>query len=899
MTNIHACLVHEEPECVADLVANLRHFDPESVVLLYDGSEGQRLTRSGAIVEQRGVRMHPAPRPMVWGRLHGFAFDCLRFAVDTMDFSSMTIVDSDQLLVRAGYANALADHLRRHRDIGCLVSSDGGTQPRDTRSALASMAWREFDLWRPFLRRFALGERYWPTWTFWPGTVFTREAAADVVELAQDPQLTALLARTRLWATEELVLPTLVALRGHRVAPTPFRDDLVRFRVNWTVDQLSASVQYPDLFWVHPVPRRVDDSVRRWLRSRAGSYPPAPGSAGRVARPALLQPMRVLRAMEAVDGRLTATDGDLLMGAALHALATTPAPHVIVEVGSSSGRSALVLNSVARAVTPPANVVAIDPRTTESEWGGPVAMLVLDSQLDFASVAADYSHVEAELSPGAVVAFTGFVPGCQGIVDFVDHLVTTGVLEWICCADSLAVTRFVRPVGIASLHSVLDEMDAIDGWLSRDEAAYLGLLTAECVRLAPKASVVEVGSYCGRGTVVLARASTATPRGRVHAVDTFDGVVGSATTGLFHGEPTWDRFRSMIGRAGLRRRVQPFRGRSRDVAWQGPVSLLVVDGWHDYESVRADVDRFAPGVVVGGMVAFHDHADYAPDVSRVFGELVRTGSWERVGQVGTLAVLRRGREPDQARVVATATTEPVAKTPARPPPALVSCLMPTRDRPAFVRFALETFARQDYPARELIVVDDGDQPVEDLVAHDSRVVYLRPGHRLTIGAKRCLAADAARGQYLAHWDDDDWYSPDRLSTQLAVLTLGGHSVVGSSSLLYWEPAAQRAWRYTHQHPDAGSWAHDATLLLARSAWEERPYPDLNHGLDVRWLASLPEDALMIDNSPIYVGLMHNGNTSRKNTSKPCWAQVPVEQVNALVGTARDAWLAAVGLVHDH
>jgi hypothetical protein len=41
--NVFACLVHEAPDCVVDLVANLQHLDPESTVLLYDGSGGALL----------------------------------------------------------------------------------------------------------------------------------------------------------------------------------------------------------------------------------------------------------------------------------------------------------------------------------------------------------------------------------------------------------------------------------------------------------------------------------------------------------------------------------------------------------------------------------------------------------------------------------------------------------------------------------------------------------------------------------------------------------------------------------------------------------------------------------------------------------------------------------------
>ena len=42
---------------------------------------------------------------------------------------------------------------------------------------------------------------------------------------------------------------------------------------------------------------------------------------------------------------------------------------------------------------------------------------------------------------------------------------------------------------------------------------------------------------------------------------------------------------------------------------------------------------------------------------------------------------------------------------------LVSCMIVTRDRPGFFRQALRCYAAQDYPRKELVVVDDGEQPV--------------------------------------------------------------------------------------------------------------------------------------------------------------------------------------------
>src|SRR5262249_33338037 len=97
---------------------------------------------------------------------------------------------------------------------------------------------------------------------------------------------------------------------------------------------------------------------------------------------------------------------------------------------------------------------------------------------------------------------------------------------------------------------------------------------------------------------------------------------------------------------------------------------------------------------------------------------------------------------------------------------LVTCIMPTTsDRRAFVPQAIRSFLRQDYPRCELLVLDDGTTPVADLVPPDDRIRYVRHVSKRTIGAKRNIACEQARGDLIVHWDDDDWYPPTRVSRQ--------------------------------------------------------------------------------------------------------------------------------------
>jgi glycosyltransferase involved in cell wall biosynthesis len=89
---------------------------------------------------------------------------------------------------------------------------------------------------------------------------------------------------------------------------------------------------------------------------------------------------------------------------------------------------------------------------------------------------------------------------------------------------------------------------------------------------------------------------------------------------------------------------------------------------------------------------------------------------------------------------------------------LISCIMPTYNRRSFVPQAIFYSLHQNYPNKELIIVDDGDDAVGDLVPADERIRYIRSPGRQSIGLKRNLACEEARGSIIAYWDDDDWYA---------------------------------------------------------------------------------------------------------------------------------------------
>ncbi|MBI4341881.1 MAG: glycosyltransferase [Candidatus Omnitrophica bacterium] len=104
---------------------------------------------------------------------------------------------------------------------------------------------------------------------------------------------------------------------------------------------------------------------------------------------------------------------------------------------------------------------------------------------------------------------------------------------------------------------------------------------------------------------------------------------------------------------------------------------------------------------------------------------------------------------------------------------LVSVLMATYNRAAFLPQAIESVLAQTYPHWELVIINDGStdntrQIVESFQARDARIRYVYQANQ-GLAASRHHGVRLCRGKYIAFLDDDDLYLPDKLEQQVAFL----------------------------------------------------------------------------------------------------------------------------------
>jgi glycosyltransferase involved in cell wall biosynthesis len=192
------------------------------------------------------------------------------------------------------------------------------------------------------------------------------------------------------------------------------------------------------------------------------------------------------------------------------------------------------------------------------------------------------------------------------------------------------------------------------------------------------------------------------------------------------------------------------------------------------------------------------------------------------------------------------------------------------------------FQRQDYPNRELIILDDGTDPVRDLVPDDLRIRYYLIDGKLTVGHKRNLACQEAVGEIILHWDDDDWASDRRLSYQVESLISSRSEICGLDRIYFFDLDSAQAWEYVYK--GEGNWIYGGTLCYTKEFWSRNPFPDLDIGEDNHFVLNNPgAKVLRLVDNRFFLGLIHRGNTSPKITSFSAWHPSTIDTIRKMIG----------------
>lgn len=200
----------------------------------------------------------------------------------------------------------------------------------------------------------------------------------------------------------------------------------------------------------------------------------------------------------------------------------------------------------------------------------------------------------------------------------------------------------------------------------------------------------------------------------------------------------------------------------------------------------------------------------------------------------------------------------------------ISILTITRDRRVFMPLARYSYMIQSYPEDKLewVIVDDGEDPIEDTLIGVPNVKYVRSDPGLTISQKRNLAVENAMYDIMVTMDDDDVYPNNSVLHRVAMMlknpakecafctTIPCYDITKFSSFMNVPP-------YMLAMSERVS---EATLIFTRKFWEEGKFDDSVHiGEGNAFIRGREQMCRELSPQDVIVSLIHPKNTSSRKT----------------------------------
>lgn len=200
--------------------------------------------------------------------------------------------------------------------------------------------------------------------------------------------------------------------------------------------------------------------------------------------------------------------------------------------------------------------------------------------------------------------------------------------------------------------------------------------------------------------------------------------------------------------------------------------------------------------------------------------------------------------------------------------ALVTAIMPTRGeaRAKLAAQAVYYFLSQTYKKKQLLILDDSDDPsFKTPIIYSEGVCYLRNDERLNIPQKRNLLCRLAAGEFICHFDSDDYSASHRIADQVDRLVKSDKAVTGYSSMIFKDIEADRFFIYR----GSGHYALGTSLMYRRSWWKDNPFREdkrtgedndfVHRAVDYRQFISFEGGERMC-------ARLHSDNTNKRNDS---------------------------------
>lgn len=194
----------------------------------------------------------------------------------------------------------------------------------------------------------------------------------------------------------------------------------------------------------------------------------------------------------------------------------------------------------------------------------------------------------------------------------------------------------------------------------------------------------------------------------------------------------------------------------------------------------------------------------------------------------------------------------------------VSVICPTYNRRKFLPNIIKQFLYQTYPQEfmEMIIVDDSPKSNEDIIPKQSNIKYHYLPEKMILSNKRNYINDLATGDIIVCFDDDDFYSPERVRHAVTKLTSSKRHIAGASVINIYYKNLNKIIQFGPYGPNHGT---NGTMAYTRKYLENHRYEDdKNKSEESFFTNNFSEPMVQLDPHNVMLCLAHDSNTIDKD-----------------------------------
>jgi hypothetical protein len=197
----------------------------------------------------------------------------------------------------------------------------------------------------------------------------------------------------------------------------------------------------------------------------------------------------------------------------------------------------------------------------------------------------------------------------------------------------------------------------------------------------------------------------------------------------------------------------------------------------------------------------------------------------------------------------------------------VSIVCVTRDRRLFMPILKYSYMIQSYPEEkmELIIVDDGDDSIEDTLIGVPNVTYVRLDNKKTIGEKRNIGVSKAMYDIIAFMDDDDVYPNNSIIERTAMMLKSPAKECAFCSVIPCYDIMKYS-SFMNAPPltlPMSQRVSEATLIFTKRFWEANKFSNIQIAEGDAFIRGREHMCRELSPQEVIVSLVHSLNTSSR------------------------------------